>query len=215
MAQFAVEGAEIIGLGNGDPNSHEPEHGDRRSLFNGLAQLIVRAAPGKGTITVRATAEGLKPARLTINRLATQAPPQVPVTPPTMTLGEWRRSPAMAARPDPALAPPDGDNNSWAFVRSGTPTRAEATAGWRVYRASFRPWKRVGAEGGTIRFDRIAGTAELWVDGQKLAVKDSAAPGALLADIPAGTGVRRVALLVSAPANAPSGILGRVAVTTR
>jgi beta-galactosidase len=215
MAQFAVEGAEIIGVGNGDPNSHEPEHGDRRSLFNGLAQLIVRAAPGKGTITVRATAEGLKPARLTINRLATQAPGQVPVTPPTMTLGEWRRSPAMAERPDPSLAPPDGDNNSWAFVRSGTPTRAEATAGWRVYRASFRPWKRVGAEGGTIRFDRIAGTAELWVDGQKVAVKDSAAPGALVADIPAGTGVRRVALLVSAPANTPSGILGRVTVTTR
>lgn len=215
MAQFTVEGAEIIGVGNGDPNSHEPEQGDRRSLFNGLAQLIVRAAPGKGSITLRATADGLKPARLTISRLATQAPPQVPVTPPTMTIGEWRRSPAMAERPEPSIAPPDGDNNSWAFVRSGTPTRPEASAGWRVYRAAFRPWKRVGAEGGTIRFDSIGGTAELWLDGQKLATKATAAPGPLVADIPAGTGPRRVALLVSAPANSPSGILGKVTVTTR
>ncbi|MBB3910740.1 beta-galactosidase GalA [Sphingomonas desiccabilis] len=215
MTQFTVEGAEIIGVGNGDPNSHEPEQGDRRSLFNGLAQLIVRAAPGKGSITLRATADGLAPARLTIRRLATQVPPQVPVTPPTMTIAEWRRSPAMAERPDPSIAPPDGDNNSWAFLRSGTPTRPEPSAGWRVYRAAFRPWKRVGAEGGTIRFDSIGGTAELWLDGRKLATKEAAAPGPLTADIPAGTGPRRIALLVSAPADAPSGILGRVSVTTR
>ena len=121
----------------------------------------------------------------------------------------------MAERPDPSIAPPDGDNNSWAFVRSGTPTRPETSAGWRVYRAAFRPWKRVEAEGGTIRFDSIGGTAELWLDGQKLATKASAAPGPLAADIPAGTGLRRVAVLVSAPANSPSGILGKVTVTTR
>ncbi|MCC2976832.1 DUF4982 domain-containing protein [Sphingomonas sp. PL-96] len=215
LSQFAVEGAEIIGVGNGDPNSHEAEHGNRRSLFNGLAQLIVRAETGRGRITVRATAEGLKPARLTLDRLPASGPAQVAVTPPTMLLAEWRRSPALAERPDPALAPADGDNNSWAFVRSGTPTRAEPSAGWRVYRTVFRPWKRVGAEGGTITFDRVAGSAELWVDGQKLATKADAAPGPLRADIPAGTEPRRVALLVNAPADTVSGILARVTVTTR
>ncbi|MFV0622505.1 beta-galactosidase GalA [Sphingomonas sp. ac-8] len=213
--RFAVEGASIIGVGNGDPNSHEPEQGDRRSLFNGLAQVILRADPGKGRIVLRAEAEGMKPARLTIDRAAATPPAQVAVTPPTMTVADWRRSPSLAERPDPSLAPADGDNNSWAFVRSGTPTAAEATAGWRVYRASFRPWKRVAAEGGTLRFDRIAGSAELWVDGEKLATKGGAAAGPLEAAIPAGADPRRVALLVQAPANAPSGILGRVVVATR
>lgn len=38
MIEFTVTGpAEIIGLGNGDPNCHEPEKGNKRSLFNGLA----------------------------------------------------------------------------------------------------------------------------------------------------------------------------------
>ncbi|MFN3434776.1 MAG: beta-galactosidase GalA, partial [Sphingomonas sp.] len=41
--RFAIDGAAIIGLGNGDPNSHEAEKGDARSLFNGLAQAIVQA----------------------------------------------------------------------------------------------------------------------------------------------------------------------------
>ena len=33
----------IIGLGNGDPTCHEPEKGDRRSLFNGLAQVVIQS----------------------------------------------------------------------------------------------------------------------------------------------------------------------------
>ncbi len=75
--RFSVTGARVIGVGNGDPNSHEPEKGDRRSLFNGLAQLIVQAdAAPRGTIQVRAEADGLKPATLRIDRLAIAARPQ-------------------------------------------------------------------------------------------------------------------------------------------
>jgi beta-galactosidase len=121
---------------------------------------------------------------------------------------EWRRSPAFAARPDPALAPIDGDNNSWAFVRSGTPLQAAAEGRWRSYRASVTPWRRVGLEGGVIRFASIAGKAELWVDGQRLAVKERAEAGPLEALVPAGAGVRKIALLVEAVPEASSGILG-------
>ncbi|MCD0490347.1 DUF4982 domain-containing protein [Pedobacter sp. MC2016-14] len=58
----------IIGLGNGDPNSHEPEKGNERSLFNGLAQLIVQTQESciAGSITVIARAEGMKAAKLVI-----------------------------------------------------------------------------------------------------------------------------------------------------
>jgi len=42
--EFEIKGdAEIIGLGNGDPNSHEAEKGNRRKLFNGLAQVIIQS----------------------------------------------------------------------------------------------------------------------------------------------------------------------------
>jgi beta-galactosidase len=66
--QFEIKGGgKIIGLGNGDPNSHEMEKGDRRSLFNGLAQVIIQSSEGEaGTITLTATAPGVKPASVTL-----------------------------------------------------------------------------------------------------------------------------------------------------
>ncbi|SNR95257.1 beta-galactosidase [Azospirillum sp. RU38E] len=210
MTRFQVEGASIIGVGNGDPNSHEPEQGNSRSLFNGLAQIIIRADQGKGRITLRAEADGLKPARLSIERLAASPRPQVPVTPPRLALEEWRRSPLLTEKPAPALAPADGDNNSWAFLRAGITTPAESQPGWRVYRTRFQPWKRMAAEGGLLRFEQVGGRAELWVDGRLVAEKSAAGAGPLQASFPPGSAARSVVLLVESAAGAPSGLLGKV-----
>jgi beta-galactosidase len=71
--EFEISGpGAIIGLGNGDPTSHEPEKGNRRSLFNGLAQVIVQSQRnGSGNLVLQAKAEGLKPAETTISVEAT------------------------------------------------------------------------------------------------------------------------------------------------
>jgi beta-galactosidase len=218
MTRFTVEGASILGVGNGDPNSHEPEQvapgSGSRSLFNGLAQLLIRAGSGRGRITVRAQAEGLAPTALSIARTDVAPRAQVAVVPQVQDLREWRRSPLLADKPAPTLAPADGDNNSWDFVRSGVPTPAE-TAGWRVYRTRFTPWKRVAGEGGTIAFETVGGKAELWVDGKLLATKATAAPGPLRATLPAGKGARVVALLVEGASGAQSGLLDAVTITPR
>jgi beta-galactosidase len=68
LVTFEVSGAgRSIGHGNGDPTSHEDEKGRTRALFNGLAQLIVQSQrDAHGRIEIRATAEGLKPAAITI-----------------------------------------------------------------------------------------------------------------------------------------------------
>ncbi|HET7890807.1 MAG TPA: beta-galactosidase GalA [Candidatus Sulfotelmatobacter sp.] len=47
------EGA-LIGVGNGDPNCQESDKAPKRSLFNGLAQVIVQASKTPGTITIEA-----------------------------------------------------------------------------------------------------------------------------------------------------------------
>ena len=47
------EGA-LIGVGNGDPNCQESDKEPERSLFNGLAQVIVQSTRTPGTITVEA-----------------------------------------------------------------------------------------------------------------------------------------------------------------
>jgi len=43
--EFEISGpGEIIGLGNGDPNCHEPEKGDRHSLFNVCGRSSCKAS---------------------------------------------------------------------------------------------------------------------------------------------------------------------------
>ncbi len=64
MIQFSISGpGKIIGVGNGDPSSHEPDKcADgmwQRSLFNGKCQVIVQSTKSSGTIHFEATSPGL------------------------------------------------------------------------------------------------------------------------------------------------------------
>lgn len=63
--------AKIIGVGNGDPSSHEPDKCDvgawQRSAFNGKCQVILQAGKTIGTIKLEAKANGLNSALTTIN----------------------------------------------------------------------------------------------------------------------------------------------------
>jgi len=58
MIHFKVTGnGALIGVGNGDPNCQESDKEPKRSLFNGLAQVIVQATREPGTVTVEALTE--------------------------------------------------------------------------------------------------------------------------------------------------------------
>jgi len=48
--------AMYIGVGNGDPNCHESDKEPRRSLFDGLTQVILQSSKTAGTIVIEATA---------------------------------------------------------------------------------------------------------------------------------------------------------------
>ncbi|MET0392248.1 MAG: beta-galactosidase GalA [Chitinophagaceae bacterium] len=64
LIKFTIEGdGRIIGVGNGDPSSHEPdkcaEGTWQRSLFNGKCQVIVQSTATAGKIKFEARATGL------------------------------------------------------------------------------------------------------------------------------------------------------------
>lgn len=72
---FAVEGAgSLLGVGNGDPSSHESDKGDRRRAFNGYCLALIQAADANGDIVITGTSPGLQPARITLT--AGSEPPQ-------------------------------------------------------------------------------------------------------------------------------------------
>ena len=63
--RFRLEGpARLLGSGNGDPATREPDKVPERSLWAGLAQVLVQALDEPGTAKLIAESDGLRPATL-------------------------------------------------------------------------------------------------------------------------------------------------------
>jgi beta-galactosidase len=72
MVKFYLTGyAKIIGVGNGDPSSHEPDKCEegtwQRSAFNGKCQVIIQAGKTIGEVKFEAKSNGLNPASVILN----------------------------------------------------------------------------------------------------------------------------------------------------
>jgi beta-galactosidase len=64
---FAVTGAgRILGLDNGQPDSHESYQGPSRKAFNGLALVVLQPTGVPGTVTLSASCSALSPAHVDI-----------------------------------------------------------------------------------------------------------------------------------------------------
>ncbi len=82
LIHFTVEGdGAIIGVGNGDPSSHEPDKflqgGWQRRLFSGKCQVIVQASRNAGPIVLKASGDGLEDGILTITAAPAHPRPSV------------------------------------------------------------------------------------------------------------------------------------------
>lgn len=72
LVKFYISGdAKIIGVGNGDPSSHEPDQcrdgAWQRSAFNGKCQVIIQAGKTAGSVQLEAKANGLRSASVILN----------------------------------------------------------------------------------------------------------------------------------------------------
>lgn len=208
---FAVEGGEIIGVGNGNPNDHDPEQGNARKLFNGFAQVLVRSSAGAKQLVLTARVAGLPPARVAFPLVAAQTR-AVAVTPSVHHLGEWRRTPFVAQAPDARTIYPTQQWRSLSYVRTGRLEEAQPARAYTLIQGRFMPRRQVAARGGTLHFAGVIGRAELWVDGQRVASKNDAAEAAMVATLPAGEQERVVTLLLQADAGEATGLSRSVAV---
>jgi len=210
-ARFDVSGAgQLIGVGNGDPNSHESSKAPERSLFNGLAQVILQSrSGGQGTLTLRASAPGLQPAELALPVQAVAPVPALPEAEAVSKVSGWRISPAQPDRPDPNQVLAGNDMNSWGWGDPPIRQVPEAAA-WRAYRAGLRLRADRNDGRGRIVFREIVGQAEVWADGVKLGEKTTAEAGPLSVPLAAGAPWRTLTVLVRSQPGQASGLTGRV-----
>jgi beta-galactosidase len=82
LVDFKITGeGALIGVGNGDPNCHESDKEPQRSLFSGLAQVIVQSTKTPGTIEIEAQVNvrhvSMTPAKLSVTTRPVQPRPQI------------------------------------------------------------------------------------------------------------------------------------------
>ena len=175
LMEFSVEGpARIIGVGNGDPNCHEPEKGNKRSLFNGLAQVIIQSTGEAGEIQLCTRSEGLESYTAVITARPVNPKPFVKVESAPLSLSQWLVSPFFRERPDVTERIADNDMNTWEPFSGKHTVKLEDT-GYIMYQTTFEPHKSHQENGGTIVLEKLTGEAEIWLNGKKLYDKTNAA----------------------------------------
>lgn len=79
VVHFKVEGGAVIqGVGNGDPNSHEPDVADYRKFFHGCVQAILLNTSTED-VSIEISAEGMESARVEIKTIEEEQIPYVQV----------------------------------------------------------------------------------------------------------------------------------------
>jgi beta-galactosidase len=71
MVTFHIDGpGSIAAVDSADNASHELFQGAQRRAYHGRCFAILRAADGRGAVTLSATADGLEPGKIVIDALA-------------------------------------------------------------------------------------------------------------------------------------------------
>ncbi|RKR79923.1 beta-galactosidase [Mucilaginibacter gracilis] len=211
--EFELTGpGDIIGLGNGDPNSHEPDKGSKRSLYNGLAQVILQSrANADRTLVLTASSPGLRPARVTIGVRPKASVAFVSVTQPDMVLDDWRISPVSKTKPDANQQIAANDMNSWAPVKPGQ-LQTLTDGSFVIYRTTFTPYTEQQEKGCQLVLKKLTGKAEVYLDSKRLFYKNTGAGADITISVPAIKGERTISVLIESEAGERVGLGGVVSV---
>ena len=165
LIKFTAEGGEIIGVGNGDPNSHEADKAEERHLFNGLCQVIVKQTDGAQAVTLTAVSDGLESASVTINTIERDTKLSFIPSINERYIAKWRQTVEFSqTRPDPNVKIEDSDMNTWGIlsVGSGLDNNFRGVTGYALYKTTVT----VHSEDNFIVFREITGNeVEVFVNG--------------------------------------------------
>ncbi len=125
----------VRGVGNGDPNSHEPDVADFRKLYCGKAQALVSVNRGGKHLSVRVSCEGL------CDTVVSFAVEEAEVFCPTPAKGRMLEgitaSVITEEKPDVAVELADNDMNSFVpVILENHRFQTDFTRGWRIYRVT-------------------------------------------------------------------------------
>jgi beta-galactosidase len=213
---FSISGpGEIIGLGNGDANSHEPEKGNQRSLYNGLAQVIIQSKTNSnGTISLVASSGNVQAATLVLTVKDTTPIPSVAIANPYIVLDKWKVSPTYNTHPDPNQELADYDQNTWVPTKPGQ-LQTFTEGSFAIFRTSFKPYAAQRNNGGKLILKNVTGKAEVWLNKQLLTTKTSTDKADIVVAIPAYAGEQKLNVLIETEKGNKAGLGGIVTIQAK
>lgn len=167
LVRFRCEGGEILGVGNGNPNSHEADKASERRLFHGLCQAIVRQNDGAAGLRIIAAAEGMETAEIFVQVKEREDKPVYIPTVRERYIGSWRTNVTLFdEKPSPDTRIEDSDMNNWVKAVIDRDEKFEGKTGYALYKASVE----IPEGTKTILFRQVYGDeVEIYVDAEKKA----------------------------------------------
>ncbi len=167
LIKFTAEGGKIIGVGNGNPNSHEADKAEERHLFNGLCQVIVKQTDDSEKMTIIASSEGLESAHFTINAIKRDINPIYISSVNERYISKWRQAvDVSSSRPNPNVQIEDSDMNTWGIISIGEnyEDRFKNRTGYGLYKTNVNIYD----SDNLIVFREIMGDeVEIFIDGEQ------------------------------------------------
>lgn len=162
----AVGDGKILGVGNGNQNSHERDAASSRRLFNGRCQVKLKAAPGAKALALKAKCQGVLPATVTFNILKTAQPEYVPETYSRLLGGFVESNICFTQKPDPLMTIADREMNLFVPLVLN-PTRFQPFNGsYKLYRTRLLFANDGQNRRCTLHFDELrCGAAEMYANG--------------------------------------------------
>lgn len=186
LIEFSCEGGTIIGVGNGDPNSHEADKATTRHLFNGLCQAIVQLNPEAAKLTVKASAQGLKECSADIEIKPNEKNKAYIESVNEQYISGWRTNVVLFdEKPSPDIKIEDHDMNNWVLANMEHEAKYYDATGYGIYKT------KANIPEGTksIMFREIVGNEiEIYINNSLAAHGDASWGKAFeIKDVPTGT----------------------------
>lgn len=167
LINFSVnDNGVICGVGNGNQNSLEDELGKSRMLYNGYAQVLIRAKEdSSGVVELTASGENLLSATYSIPiKKPEKEVIYIPSKDGFYPCDEWKHSPLTTEKPDPTIHIAEDDVNSWEPGGIGE-KYSVAQGKYMMFRTDI---SSIAGTNKLLMFNSVTGIATIFVDGKQL-----------------------------------------------
>ena len=166
--ELICKGGEIIGTSNGDPNCHEEFTSDKRSLFHGKAQAIIRCFSGAKEISLTGICDGMTIQAISLDIIQTK-PQNYVESVFDSYISRWSLSTRLFDEmPDIASLKNDPtDNNSFEPVNiaAGTPERLRDCMGkFALYTTFADIPEKLNGKAPVLHFSKLWGRCRVYVE---------------------------------------------------